>query len=180
MKFSDTNTNSTADLSLRKLVSIARRRTPQSTCDKAPAKISVVKAQRKRVRFATTASVVRRSLSKEELAKAWYQRADYYDFDRERRSTVYAVKQVNGDLSSLDPAKYCLRGLEHHLSKKQMIDRKLRAMRCKRVVLEQQHYQRFSGVSDPGSLQAVSELFSARSSKSAQLRALNEHTCPLR
>ena len=136
----------------------------------------------KRVQFAPTASVRYRSaISKDELQSMWYQPRDYMKFDRERRETISAMKHVQGELACLDPEKYCLRGLEQHLSKRQSQERRMNTFRCTRVVLEQQFFLRYAGVSDMFSgqackrIQAVSEMFSGQACKRAHLRAVIDH-----
>jgi hypothetical protein len=128
---------------------------------------------KKRVQFAPTATFRYRSvISNQELQSMWYDREDYAAFDRERHNTISAVTFVNGDLTYLNPEKYSVRGLEQQLTAKQSMDRQLDCRQCKRVVLEQQHFQRSSGIHDPDTLQAVSKLFSVQASNRAYLRAV--------
>jgi hypothetical protein len=167
----------TTALSLRKLLVAAR---PQSNAplQHSGKSVSVIKKKtssfKKGVRFAPIAHVhCRRPVS--DLSHLWYQRADYNGFERDRRSTVSAVHQVNGDVSSLDPAKFCLRGLEQHLTKRQVFARRLNAFKCKRIVLEQQRYQQYTtGKTDPNTLRVVSQLYSEQPTKRAHLRAILE------
>lgn len=134
-------------------------------------------APRRKVKFAPTRLVRKISVQpKEEQSKLWYQPADYSAFAYDRRSTLNAVHQVRGDLTYLDPSKYCLRGLEQQLTKRQVYERRQRSLQYRHVVLQQQHYQRYSGISDPQSLKAVSELFSKQALKRAHLRAVIEHS----
>lgn len=118
--------------------------------------------------------VVQQQQQQQQQDRLWYQPHDYYAFDRARRATVSAVLRVRGNLGQLDPTEHCVRGLEQSLSKRHYLERKVQAVRCKQMVLQQQQYQRYihgGVVSDPESLQAVSRMFSEQSSKYALLRA---------
>jgi hypothetical protein len=129
--------------------------------------------RRRNVRFNSTTVVVRRAVTNEDLEQSWYHASDYDSFDHERRETISALYR---DLESLDTTKYCLAGLEQHLTKHQVMKRKLLTMQCRRAVLEVQLYQRISGNSDPESLKKASRLFSMNDCKGAILRAVVEHS----
>ena len=126
------------------------------------------------VRFASTKTVCYyRGQSKEERKKLWYQQKDYMSFDKDRRHTISAVHHVYGDLTWLDPEKYCILGLEQQLTREQMMDRKKRIVRYQRAVLEQQYYQRYvMGVEDPHTLKDLSAMLSHQSLAKAHLRAV--------
>jgi hypothetical protein len=130
----------------------------------------------KSVRFAVTKKVAKLHRSQEDLNKSWYHESEYTAFDQERKRTVAAVHEANGDLSCLDPAEFTVSGLEHHLYRQQMIARKVKTMHHVRSVLKQQYSNRCTGVSDPESLRSVSELFSMQPSKRAHLRGVLDHT----
>jgi hypothetical protein len=132
------------------------------------------KIQTKRLRFATTASAYNSTLHKQDCEDLFYHQEHYRSFNRERRDTLSAVKRVYGDMSSLDSTQYCLTGMEQLLSKSKMLERKMQIKRCKQTVLEQQHYQRFSGVSDAETLRAVSSIFSEQAATDAHLRATSD------
>jgi len=136
------------------------------------------KQRRPRVRFASTTPIAHSApiKSREELRETWYRSQDYSSFSRELKETINAVNQAHGDLRSLDPNKYCLRGIERQLSRQQVYWRKMLTRRLKQVVLEQQYYQRYCGYYDPTSLQAVSQYFSVPEAKRAHLRALTDYS----
>lgn len=133
----------------------------------------------KRVRFDSTATVCPGGyITPEECEQVWYKSSDYADFDRERRTTIHAVSQVKGDLKYLDPRKYCIRGLEQHLTRKQHMERRFNSMKYKEAVLQHQYYQKHvAGASqcDPEYLQRLSQMYSVQSSKRAYMRAVIEH-----
>lgn len=130
----------------------------------------------KTVRFASTKRVMKLYRSREDLEKSWYHSTQYSEFDRERKRTVAAVHEAHGDLSCLDPTVFTISGLEHHLYRQQMIERKAKTLNHVRSVLNQQCSNRCTGVHDPESLRYVSELFSKQPSKRAHLRGILDHT----
>lgn len=130
----------------------------------------------KRVQFAPTKNVANLHRSQEDLSKSWYVDSEYTAFDQERKRTVAALHEVNGELRCLDPTEYTVSGLEHHLCRQLMIARKVKTMRHVRSVLKQQHSNRCTGVNDPESLRSVSEFFSTQPSKRAHLRGVLDHT----
>jgi len=144
---------------------------------KAARKAKVRKAK-KSVRFADDKTTISfRRISREELCDMWYQPAEYCEFDRSRRLTIAAVKEVNGNLDALDPQEHCVMGLEEQLTRKQILARRLRTVNYNRLVLEQQDLHRaFGGMQDISSVQqqqkAISDMFSRQALKRAQLRAL--------
>lgn len=140
------------------------------------AKKTTTKKPKRSVRFSNMASVTTRpTTSKSELDTMWYHDNEYTAFDQERRRTIAAIKNVNGDLSSLDPTVYCVRGLEQQLSTKQVLARRLKAKQYTHVVLRQQYVQKRIGRSDPDRLQAISEMFSRQATQRAHLRGVIDH-----
>jgi hypothetical protein len=127
---------------------------------------------KKTVSFATTATVQERPFSPSDLRQTWYQAHEYGSFEAERRRTILAVREKQGDLSRLDPNVHCVRGLEHQLSSKQVLSRKYKSIQYTKVLLEQQYIQRLTGVSDPEYLQVLSQMFSKQASQRAYLRAV--------
>lgn len=99
---------------------------------------------------------------------SWYRREDYWSFEQERRFTLMAIRNANGDESVLDPNQFSLRGLEQKVCRQQIAQRKWEAQLCQRAVLEHQFRLRQSGIWDPDQLKAISE----RYSQPAQQRAL--------
>jgi hypothetical protein len=129
--------------------------------------------RRRNVRFNSSAIVVQRAVTNDDLKQSWYHASDYDSFDHERRETISALYR---DLESLDTTKYCLAGLEQNLTKRQVMRRKRLTMQCRRAVLELQLYQKISGNSDPESLKKASRMFSLNDYKGAILRAVVEHS----
>lgn len=70
----------------------------------------------KSVRFANEDEVQYLHYSKEEFAGGWYTSSDSQDFRMECRQTVAFIAKSNGDTSCLDQERYCVRGLEEHIS----------------------------------------------------------------
>ena len=68
-----------------------------------------------RVHFATTASVIRRSASKEDLEQSWYQPPDYSSFAEERRKTVVEHDKGAHDehRSRPRPERFCIHVAQH-------------------------------------------------------------------
>jgi hypothetical protein len=90
----------------------------------------------------------------------------------ERKRTVQAFHQVQGQLEFLDPTEYTVTGLEELLCGQQMIARKYQTRQHRKVVLETQHFQRCTGHYDSESLRCVSEVFSKQSGKRAAMRGM--------
>lgn len=127
-------------------------------------------SRRRKVTFSKVATVKTRPAPLP--SETWYQPVEYAQFNRDRRATIDAIQSVHGDVSILDPQVHCVRGLEHQLSKKQVLSRKLKSMRYVRTLLDEQFVQKLSGNEDPESLQILSTIFSKQASQRAHLRAI--------
>ena len=123
--------------------------------------------KRRKVQFATTASVYRQT--EEPPSETWYTDKDYFEFERDRRETIKAIQYAYASRTRLDPTEYCAQGLQ--ISRRQMMQSKLRTMQCQRAVLEQQMKLKSLGQKDPHTLEAVSKVFSESSSQRAFRRA---------
>jgi hypothetical protein len=130
----------------------------------------------KSVRFAPTKTVAKVYRSKEDAVQSWYHSSEYSAFDQERKRTVAALHEVHGNLTSLDPTVFTVTGLEHHLCRQQMIERRKKTYTHVRSVLRQQESNRSRGIDDPESLRYISELFSVQPSKRAHLRGVLDFT----
>ena len=129
---------------------------------------------RKTVRFSSLANVAVREISQEELNDCWIQPEEYSKIEEGRRQCLYTVKKaLLGQAPLPDPAEYSVRGLEQQLSSKQVLERKLKNMHYRKLLIEEQHVQKRFGVSDPQALQSLSEMFSRASVRKAQGRALS-------
>lgn len=135
----------------------------------------VGKKRRRKVQFAKTASVKRLMIRKEQRSAMWYKPQDYVSFEQDVRQTLAVMDQSQGNLTTLNPDQFCLQGLEHQLTRQQVITRKLHAMRLTRAILEQQHFQRQAGSRDPATLRAVSLMFSEPASQRAHMKAVLHH-----
>jgi hypothetical protein len=138
------------------------------------AKKTTTKTKRS-VSFSNMATFTTRSISEQDLRTMWYEDEEYGAFFEECKRTVAAIKKADGGLSTLDPTEFCVRGLEQFLCPKEMIARQNNTKKYIRVMLRQQYVQRRIGQSDPGRLQALSELFSKNASKRASLRGITDH-----
>ena len=129
---------------------------------------------KKTVSFSALANVAVREISREELNNAWIQPEEYSKIEEGRKRCLDTVKRaLLGRAPTPDPSEYCIQGLEQQLSPKQVLERKLKNMQYRRLLLEEQHVQRCCGVSDPGALQNLSELFSQQATRRAQRRAIS-------
>ena len=97
----------------------------------------------------------------------WYDRSDYARFDHDRRETLCAVHEADGNIEKLDTSKYCLRGLEECLSQQTAVRRKMHMMRHQQLVLRLQEHN-----ATERSLRAASRLFSQKSMKRAHFKAM--------
>jgi ribosome biogenesis protein Tsr3 len=129
---------------------------------------------KKNVSFSTLANVQVRPISREELSESWIQPEEYSQIDRSRKRSLETLKlALVGEVPCPDPTEFS--GLEQHISPKQVLERKLKNMQYRRMLLEEQHMQRSCGVSNPEAIQALSELFSQQASRRAQQRALSDN-----
>jgi hypothetical protein len=127
---------------------------------------------RKTVRFSSLANVAVRPVSKQKLCNLWLQPEEYSKIEEGRRQCLYTVKKaLLGRAPPPDPSEYSVRGLEQQLSSKQVMERKIKNMHYRKLLLEEQSVQRQYGVSDPQALQSLSELFSQASVRKAHGRA---------
>ncbi|KAL7573813.1 hypothetical protein ACA910_007838 [Epithemia clementina (nom. ined.)] len=127
---------------------------------------------KKSVTFSEFASVVVRTMPREEIKDRWLQPSEYAEIERRRRDTVYAVMETKGDLTHLDEHEHCLKGLEHQLSPQQCARRRDTNMRYRQLLLEEQGFQMKCGFRDPETLRRLSEAFSRQSMTQARIRAL--------
>ena len=125
---------------------------------------------KRNVTFSTVATVQMRPPTTP--SETWYEPKEYAQFESERRETIRAIQSARGDLTLLDPNVYCVRGLEHQLSKKQVLSRKYKSMQYVRALLDHQLLQKQAGRTDPESLHMVSRFFSRQASERAHLRAV--------
>jgi hypothetical protein len=130
----------------------------------------------KTVRFAPTKTVNNFYKSPEDAKQSWYRSVEYTAFDQERKRTVAALHEVHGDLTCLDPTIFTVSGLEHHLYRQQMVDRRAKTLAHVRSVLKQQYANKCSGINDPESLRYISQLLSTQPCKRAHLRGILDYT----
>ena len=137
-------------------------------------KHSAPQKQKKTVRFSALANVAVREITREELNKCWIQPDEYTQIEEGRKRCLDTVKQaLLGRAPQPDPSEYCINGLEQQLSPKQVLERKLKNMQYRKLLLEEQHIQRCCGISDPKALQNLSELFSQQATRRAYRRAIS-------
>lgn len=91
----------------------------------------------KRVSFASLAYVINYEQSKEDLLHSWYNTEDYESFAQDNQKTVALIHTVHGDLRKLNQ-EICLKGLEKHLTAKQIITRKLNSARHVQSIVQNQ------------------------------------------
>jgi hypothetical protein len=126
---------------------------------------------KKSVSFAPTISVISIVNTPVDLANAWYETAEYRQFEANRRITIAEINKVHGNLSRLDPTEHCVLGLEEHLNRKQVLVRKLKASHYAQLVLERLS----SPVGDTkcaSGIQALASMLSRHASQRAQWRAM--------
>mmetsp|Transcript_24635 Transcript_24635/g.57843 ORF Transcript_24635/g.57843 Transcript_24635/m.57843 type:complete len:212 (+) Transcript_24635:202-837(+) len=134
----------------------------------------------KSVRFSDMASVIVRPISDDELKEQWLQPHEYKVIDTRRRESLHEWKRLLLQGQPLDKTgpfcvdeeEHCFRGLEQLLDPQQMMARKLNHIQYRQVLLQEQHFQRYHGFSDPYVLRQLSELFGLQSTHRAQLRAV--------
>ena len=129
---------------------------------------------KKTVSFSTLANVKVREISREELNECWIQPEEYTEIEEGRKKCLETVKRaLLGRAPPPDPSEHCVYGLEQQLSSKQVLERKMKNLQYRRLLLEEQHVQQCCGVSDPQALQSLSELFSQQATRRAHRRALS-------
>lgn len=131
---------------------------------------------KRNVKFASKVKSFRRTISKKDSKCLWYKQDDYTSFEQGIRDTLRALSEVKGDLSKLNPAKYCVQGLEQQLTRRQAVRRRMHTMQRTQAILHQQNYQRYYGINDPDALKSVSRLFSQQETKRAHMRAVLNHS----
>jgi hypothetical protein len=111
-------------------------------------------------------------MSDEDLSAAWIQPEEYATIEKDRRRTMEAVMVANGDMSLLNADEFCIMGLEHQVSSAQTAKRRVKNMQFRKLIIEEERFQRRCGFSDPEALQSLSEIFSQQAKKRAHLRAV--------
>lgn len=129
---------------------------------------------KKSVSFAPSVSVISIVNTPADLANAWYETAEYREFEANRRITIAEINKVHGNLSQLDPAEHCVLGLEEQLSRKQMMVRKLKASHYAKLVLERHNCP--GDAKYTRGIQALASMLSRHASQRAQWRAMLGHT----
>lgn len=130
-------------------------------------------SSKKKVSFNPMASVVAvPKTTREEAHLSWYGSDEYRTFEFDRRNAIAAIQWALENAQSLDSEHYTSLGLEKHLSRHAMYERKYRLMRHVHYVLEQQHYHRCSG----GHIESVLGLSERFSSESDLNQIVNEDT----
>lgn len=112
------------------------------------------------VRFAdkTVNLVIPRSVLKEDLPSAWYNRADYRTFRDDSQSLKLAFEL--GILDRIHPNDFCLRGLEARLSSNHLGARLAARGTMIDVVLSIQEAQKGHGMRDPEMIRGLSLVLS--------------------
>jgi hypothetical protein len=160
----------------QQLRQMLQRHVQRSQSPTAATKSSTASRVTKTVRFAPTKTVANVYRSPEDAKQSWYHSAEYNAFDQERKRTVAALYEVHGDLTCLDPTVFTVSGLEHHLYRQQMVERRAKTLMHVRSVLKQQYENKCSGINDPESLRYISQLFSTQPCKRAHLRGILDYT----
>ena len=131
---------------------------------------------KKQLKFHSRVKCVRRTITKKDSKRLWLQEEDYRSIQQGIRSTIRAVNYARGDLALLDSKEHCILGLEQHLTRRQIVRRRMHTMQRTQAILHQQNYQRYYGICDPHALRNVSKLFSQQESKRAYMRAVIAHS----
>jgi hypothetical protein len=73
---------------------------------------------KKCIRFAETTTEIsfEHSFAEDELLRTWYSDKEYQNFRLEMLATLIVFARAGSDITSLNPEKYCLRGLESHIT----------------------------------------------------------------
>lgn len=132
----------------------------------------------RRVSFQSHVSVAEASPLPLRRKTCWYQPEDFVSFNKEIIDTVRALWSTQGDLSCLDPAKYCLRGLEHKIFPKFGRQQRFKQMAIIRAVLCSQEDQRETGTKDPETIKSLYMMFSKLSrDRAVELAELDAKAC---
>ena len=101
---------------------------------------------------------------------SWYRSKDYLNFLLDRRRTAEALREVHGEGSRLDAARYCLRGLEcvsgassddyHPSCSSYSRERRSQQSSIIRMVLDAQHEQRQRRIQNHDNIRARSMVLS--------------------
>ena len=131
---------------------------------------------KKTVSFSALANIKVREISREELNESWIQPEEYSEIEHGRKQCLETVKRaILGRAPPPDPSEYCVYGLEQQLSSKKVLERKMKNLQYRRLLLEEQDVQRICGVSDPQALQTLSEVFSQQAIWRARRRASTDN-----
>eukprot|EP00543_Licmophora_paradoxa_P007469 CAMPEP_0202450684 /NCGR_PEP_ID=MMETSP1360-20130828/9265_1 /ASSEMBLY_ACC=CAM_ASM_000848 /TAXON_ID=515479 /ORGANISM="Licmophora paradoxa, Strain CCMP2313" /LENGTH=178 /DNA_ID=CAMNT_0049069047 /DNA_START=20 /DNA_END=556 /DNA_ORIENTATION=+ len=117
---------------------------------------------KKRVRF--TNEMIQVSMqsppTEEDRRNSWYQNYDFQSFKKDIYRNLIALRKVHGNIATLNPEKYCLRGLETKLCRRYSNETKAKQAAVVRMVLELQNEQKASGKSNPEELKMFSMMCS--------------------
>jgi len=107
---------------------------------------------KRRVQFSTDDEVRVESsyvyLAQEEIKAIWYRSKDYRHFDKDKKDTINKLKVNGGDVTTLDPERYCLRGIEEYQSVQIYREKRNNRLAYTRAILEEQERQRLFQVVD--------------------------------
>lgn len=100
-------------------------------------------------------------ICEEEVRAYWFRRSDFASFERERRTTVRALRRAGDDMGKLDSSLVCFRGMEELINSD--FSRRLKKQRrnSQSELIQEQARQKQYGVTDPVGLRKVSEAVSA-------------------
>jgi hypothetical protein len=121
----------------------------------------------KRVRFAEGNDVAFRHVTQEELLKTWCRPREYESFKKDCQHTAMEYRRAQGDITRLNPAKVCLRGLEQQLTRTSIMTRRMTIASTIHMVLHEQLSQKATGQSNPERVREVAKVMS----ESARMRA---------
>ena len=82
------------------------------------------------------------------LNLAILQSKDYRHFDKDKKDTINKLKVNGGDVTTLDPERYCLRGIEEYQSVQIYREKRNNRLAYTRAILEEQERQRLFQVVD--------------------------------
>lgn len=114
-----------------------------------------------------------------ELYDAWYHPHDYNAFEATRFQSIAAIVRVQGDLSLLDATEHSMIGLEEQLTRKQILNRRLKTVHYRKLVLVRllrqtklQPVKELDGAVSNDPLRALADMLMRHSAQRAQWRAL--------